>query len=145
MAFKIITKQIKKEILNFVKNLVNKSTYNDINTLLTPCCKPTLEIEAGNFSCTGNSYTLFENVNVTTNYKNKPVTLLFTFTQVGSNTYTSALNVTTDANGVWSESVTMWSWVTSGTVDVTVGVIIEGSQVVITSDPITVTGVPNCD
>jgi len=135
---------IKNEILNFIKTYLTIGTYNDIKTILEPCCIPSITI-AESFACTGNSYTVFSDVTVNTVYKSKDVTLIFTFTQPDKETYTSSLNVTLDSNGQWSGEVTMWSWVISGTVNVTVGVVLSGSQVISTSSPITVTGVPNCD
>jgi len=144
-TFPVQPTNIQFAILNFIKNLVTKSIYNDIKILLDPCCKPSLAI-AEDFACTGNSYTVFGDVTVSfPKFKNKNVTLLFTFSQPDRPDFISAEVVTLDSKGTWNDSVTMWSWVDAGTATVTVGVIVDGSKVVSTSDPITVTGIPNCD
>lgn len=133
-------------VLSQIQNLVSKKIYNDIALLLYPCCKPTLEVGA-DFACTGNSYTVFGDVKVTyPQGKNKNATLIFTFTQEGEDDYSSALNVTLDSNGVWDDDdVVMYHWVADGVVNITVSVVVEESQVAVTSIPITITGVPNCD
>ena len=63
MAFIKVPSHIKTSILAFVKHLVSKSVYNDIKSLLEPCCKPTLRIY-NNYTCTGDSYTIFNAVSV---------------------------------------------------------------------------------
>lgn len=143
MAFYKPTSNLKNSILAYVKNIVSKQDVKDINTLLSPCCVPILTIDSDT-SCFENSYTLFNNVTVTTTYKNTQVKLIFTFTQPSADTYSTALDVTTDENGVWSDSVPLYSWVGDDVVTITVSLWVEGSQVITTSAPVTLTDVQNC-
>ena len=146
MAFIKVPSHIKTSILAFVKHLVSKSVYNDIKSLLEPCCKPTLRIY-NNYTCTGDSYTIFNAVSVVSEQnKNKRVTLLFTFTNTGTPVHTTAtVEGTLGNSGEWSSAVTLLTWIVGGTTDVTVAVIPEGSNIIVHSDKITLTGVTSCD
>jgi hypothetical protein len=44
-----ITTPVKNSILAFVKNIVSKRIYKEINLLLSPCCKPVVDF--GTYSC----------------------------------------------------------------------------------------------
>ena len=43
--------QVKNSILSFIRNLVSKSVFKSIDTLLSPCCD--LSIDSISFECTG--------------------------------------------------------------------------------------------
>lgn len=135
---------IKNEILNFIKTYVTINTFHDIKTILEPCCKPTLTL-SGNYTCTGNSYTVFQDVEVFTVYKNKKAKLLFTFVLSDGTTYTSSEEVTFDNTGYWIGNTTTLHFITDGIATITVNVILDGSKVLVTSNSITVTDIPNCD
>lgn len=143
-TFPIEPTNIQNAILNFVKNLVTKSTYKDIKTLLQPCCRPTL-IGSEEYSCCDGIATC---VNVTvqdSRLKNKTVTLLFTFSGNIDDNHTFSTTATFDSTGSFTDSVRVWGYVDSGEFTMQVGVIFEDSRVVTFSDPITFTSVPNCD
>ncbi len=135
---------VKNEILNFIKTYLTRETYIDIKAILEPCCKPTLAL-SGNYTCTVNSYTVLQDVEVFTSYKNKKAKLLFTFVLSDGTIYTASESVTLDSNGHWIGNVTTLHYISDGIATITVSVILEDSKVLITSDSITVTDIPNCD
>lgn len=144
MAFYKVPSAIKRSINAFLLHILPLQMRKDINTILDPCCIPSLEI-AEDFSCTGNSYTVFGDVTVTSDLPNTTATLIFTFTEPNGDISTSSQIVTFNSSGVWNGEVLLTTWIDDGTVDVTVGVIPNGSRVVRTSKSITVENVPNCN
>jgi hypothetical protein len=143
MAFVKDPSKIKRSIIGFVKHLLSRQKVQDIDTLLTPCCIPILT--GGDVTGCSGGDTSFDDFVVSTSYRNKNATLLFSFWQPDRDTFITAVNVTLDENGAWTGDVIMYSFVAEGEATVTVGVIVEGSQVVVTSAPITITGISNCD
>ena len=144
MAFYKVPSAIKRSINAFLLHILPLQMRKDINSILDPCCIPTLEM-TNNVACTGNSYTVFQDVTVTTDLPNTTATLIFTFTEPNGDVSVATEIVTFDANGVWDGEILLTTWIDDGDVDVTVGVIPNGSRVVRTSASISLTGVTNCD
>jgi len=144
MAFIKQPSNLSNAILNFVKHLVSKAVYEDIKALLNPCCIPTLEI-ASDYTCVSPSYTRFNDVTVTGDYKNKTAILLFTITESDGTVQTSTVVATFDENGLWNGSFTMLDYFNDGIADITVSVLVNGSRVVETSKNVHLTGIPSCD
>lgn len=144
MADKKITTQIKNEIINMVKYILPKNIVNDIRKLLSPCCKPLLE-GSEDYSCCDGIATCAVVTVTDSHLKNKTVTLLFEFTGNTNDNHTFSTTAEFDGNGEWSDAVRIWGYVEDGEVQIRVGVLESGSQVVYYSDFITLINVPNCD
>lgn len=137
------TSNTKNAILAFVKNLIPKSLYKDMVLLLEPCCNPVLSV-SDNYACNG-SDTEFE-ITLTGLKPSTPITVILTMAlDTTTNIYSAAVNDTSDANGEFSDTITIPFYVSDGTAYLTASVILDGSQVVTKSNTFTATGISNCD
>lgn len=148
MAFISTKSNIKNSILGFIRHLVSKIVYKDVELLLSPCCKPIFTFESMNCGFTpgdGGVYgTRFLNATILVpGLSNKTVIAILSSDLFGGSSYQ---NITLDSNGSWSGTL-QTSWENS-TSDFTATLSIltkDGSRVLRVSDPISVTGMPNCD
>ena len=146
MAIYKVPSNLKISILNFVKYILPKNIVKDIDSLLSPCCKPLLSVEE-NYACNG-SDTEFTSVTVNAGvqFANKTVVLLFTFSDSAREGQTTATEtVTFDSNGSWTGDVETLTYFENDSTYITVGIIESGSKVVITSDPVLAENIQNCD
>jgi len=102
MAFISSKSNIKNSILAFVKNIVSKKVYKDIEVLLNPCCKTTVIFDT--FSCgfTGDVFgIIFNNVTITdVTFAGRTVELFLT--SVDYPTGGVIKTITLDASGHWN-------------------------------------------
>lgn len=131
-------------VLAFIKPFASKTLLWDIETLLKPCCRPTL-IGSEDYSCCDGIATCATVTVRDENLANKSVTLLFEFAGNINDNHTFSTTATFDNNGVWSDSIRIWGYVEDDIVDIRVGVIKSGSKVITYSDYIRLINVPNCD
>lgn len=134
------------QILNFLKEVVDKFTLRDISLLLHPCCRPVVTFDT--FSCTSDNTAwgiLFENVTVTFRpLAGQTVTLILTSTDNSGGGGAIAV-VELDAAGSWTGNLQSSWWNSDGEQTVTLSIIGAGSRVVSSSEPQELTGLPNCD
>lgn len=148
MAFIKYPSAIKRSILAFVKHMVSKSTYKDIDMVLTPCCIPSVDF--GTYTCSGTNGTygvVFNNVVITDpTLAGKTCELFFTSPDyVPGSAYKI---ITLDSNGYWTGTVQS-SWEGAGapfpfTISVTATLLATDLSVVHRSTPVSLT-LPNCD
>jgi hypothetical protein len=90
-------------ILNFIRNLVSKTVYNNIKSILSPCCSVSVTFDT--FSCAsapGCVYGVkFTNVKISdSSFANKTVQLFITAPEY--NWASVATTVTLDSQGKWT-------------------------------------------
>ena len=147
MAFISSKSNIKVSILGFIKHLVSKSVYNDIKSLLEPCCKPTLTFESMSCGWTqpdGGVYgTRFLNAEImVSGAGGQTVTAILTTSAFSGGV---CQHITLDAYGKWTGTLQS-SWETSNLdFTATLYILKEGSKTLLKSDPIRIINMPNCD
>lgn len=142
MSFKKISTQVKNQILAYIKTLVGSSVYEDIRLILSTCCKPVLTVNP-TYSCSGTD-TIFS-FSVSNLKKSSDAILTFTILTGGATVSSVVVFGTTNSSGEITTSVTIPTYVASGTATFNVGVVYPNSQVIISSESVEVTGIPNCN
>lgn len=144
MAFYKTPSNIKTSILNFVKNLLSKQMTKDIDTILSPCCVPTIVF--GTDSCSSDDTAngvLFSDVTITaTSLANQTCTLILADVDMGGGAITT---ITFDNVGVWEGDIQTSWWNSDGEQTLYIILIPENSRVLHKSVPFEVTGINNCN
>lgn len=140
---------IKNGILAQIRYVVDRLTYSDIKTILSPCCKPTFSFE-GDMRCSftsedGGVYgTKFIGVTIIApSLGGKDVIAILSSTTFGGGSYQ---NITLDFKGIWTGDL-QTSWENSNANFTAYLSLLPktGSKVLRVSEPIEITGMPNCD
>ena len=147
----VITQINPTKILNWLKNQLPTSTFNDIKTLLKPCCVPSVTF--GTMACVGNGDGVngleFQNITISDpTLLGQTVKVIIT-----SSTYTPTSGggialVELDGTGSWTGNIftsfTGCSYGGNYSLTFTVSLIPSGSNVAHVSAPITITATNCC-
>lgn len=140
------TSNVKFAILNFIKNLVSTSVYNDVKKLLNPCCIPSVIygepdcFNSGSYPVTGVSFP--DSTITAVAFKNQTVTVVATSPDSDGGIIQE---ITLDANGVWEGTLySSWYAYADGDITVILSILGQNSQVLVSGETQILT-IPNCD
>lgn len=141
MAFYKVPSNIKTSILGFVKHILDKFTVRDIDSLLSPCCKPVVTFDTATCS---NGVLLFNNVTVSdVSFSNQTVTVILTSLERPEG---AVKVITLDENGSWTGNLqSSFVYFVGDTGTFTVSLLGENSRVLHVSDPVVVSSLSNCN